>query len=100
MTARSETSVTLQWENMDENWIYFLQINGRIFKVEPIGSRYVSETVSSLKPGTEYPYSVITVFSELNSTAFTGLTVTSIYQPSLSHTLLLISNPIKSTLFI
>ncbi|XP_053197059.1 receptor-type tyrosine-protein phosphatase H-like [Scomber japonicus] len=76
VTARSETSVTLQWKNTDENWSYFLQINGE-YITKPSGSLGdVSLTVSSLNPGTEYPYSVITVFSELNSTAFIGSTVT------------------------
>ncbi|XP_067433235.1 receptor-type tyrosine-protein phosphatase H-like [Thunnus thynnus] len=79
MTTRTVTSITLEWKIVNKNWSYFLQIDGKIIPVKPNeSSNVVSHSVPSLRPGTEYQFSVTTFFSKLNSTAFKGFTVTAI----------------------
>ncbi|XP_061765342.1 receptor-type tyrosine-protein phosphatase H [Nerophis ophidion] len=75
VTERSETSLTLAWEKMDAQWTYLLHIHGTNVTVK---STNVSHSFTSLQPGTEYPFTVITMFSGLNSTAYTGFSVTAI----------------------
>ncbi|XP_034414022.1 receptor-type tyrosine-protein phosphatase H-like isoform X7 [Cyclopterus lumpus] len=78
VTERSVTNLTLTWRT-NKNWNYSLQINGASSQLLPNGSIDVmSHSIVSLQPGTEYPFSVTTVFSGLNSTAYKGFTVTAI----------------------
>lgn len=78
VTERSVTSLTLAWNvEADKDWIYFLQMNGEHLLLHPDKSKDVlSRSFSPLQPGTEYPFSVITVFSGLNSSAYEDSTVT------------------------
>ncbi|XP_042254372.1 receptor-type tyrosine-protein phosphatase eta-like isoform X7 [Thunnus maccoyii] len=79
VTTRTVNSITLEWKIVNKTWSYFLQIDGKIIPVEPNkSSNVVSHSVPSLRPGTEYQFSVTTSFYELNSTAFKGFTVTAI----------------------
>ncbi|XP_058476426.1 receptor-type tyrosine-protein phosphatase H isoform X2 [Solea solea] len=78
VSERSVTRVTLKWDGVNRDWSYLLQMNGLDVTVSPDNSLDVSSSVTSLKPGTEYPFSVTTMFSGLNSTAYTGFTVTAI----------------------
>ncbi|XP_053270120.1 receptor-type tyrosine-protein phosphatase H isoform X3 [Pleuronectes platessa] len=79
VTERSVTSVALKWQNVDKDWTYSLQINGVDVKADLLlSSNVVSYSVTSLQPGTEYLFSVITLFFGLNSTAYEGFTVTTI----------------------
>ncbi|XP_044034999.1 receptor-type tyrosine-protein phosphatase H-like isoform X2 [Siniperca chuatsi] len=80
VTKRSVTSITLEWNvDVDKDWSYVLQINGENLQLHPDRSANVlSHSSPSLQPGTEYPFSVTTVFSGLNSTAYKGFTVTAI----------------------
>ncbi|XP_050922375.1 receptor-type tyrosine-protein phosphatase H isoform X9 [Lates calcarifer] len=78
VTERSVTSLTLNWENADINWTYLLQINGSTVTFTQDIYPKVSYSVSPLKPGTQYNFSVITVFSGFNSTAYEACTVTTI----------------------
>ncbi|XP_054625455.1 receptor-type tyrosine-protein phosphatase H-like isoform X2 [Dunckerocampus dactyliophorus] len=78
VTERSETSLTLAWEKVDVKWTYLLHINDQNVTVEPDGSSKVSRSFMSLQPGTEYPFTVITMFSGLNSTVYKGFSVTAI----------------------
>ncbi|XP_035524593.1 receptor-type tyrosine-protein phosphatase H isoform X2 [Morone saxatilis] len=80
VTERSVTHITLQWNvDVDKDWSYLLQINGQDFKFHTkIHNNVISQPVTSLQPGTEYPFTVITMFSELNSTAYKDFTVTGI----------------------
>ncbi|XP_060950407.1 receptor-type tyrosine-protein phosphatase H-like [Limanda limanda] len=79
VTERSVTSFALKWQNVDKDWSYSLQINGDDVTItRELSSNVVSHSVTSLQPGTEYLFSVITVFSGLNSTAYEGFTVTAI----------------------
>ncbi|XP_061911796.1 receptor-type tyrosine-protein phosphatase H isoform X2 [Entelurus aequoreus] len=75
VTERSDTSLTLAWEKMDAQWTYLLHIYGTNVTVK---SSNVSHSFTSLQPGTEYPFTVITMFSGLNSTTYTGFSVTAI----------------------
>lgn len=78
VTERSVNSITLVWNvDVDKDWSYFLQINGENSSFRPNKARDVlSHSVPSLQPGTEYPFSVITTFSGLNSSAYKDFTVT------------------------
>ncbi|XP_035468450.1 receptor-type tyrosine-protein phosphatase H isoform X2 [Scophthalmus maximus] len=77
VTERTVTTVTLKWQDVGKGWSYLLQING--MDVTPdVSQSFVSYPVTSLEPGTEYRFSVITMFSGLNSTAYEGFTVTAI----------------------
>ncbi|XP_039991340.1 receptor-type tyrosine-protein phosphatase H-like [Xiphias gladius] len=79
VTERSATSITLKWYNVDKDWSYLLQIDGITVTVTTdVFPNVVSHSVTSLRPGREYRYSVITVFSGLNSTAYESFTVTAI----------------------
>lgn len=78
VTERDVTSISLEWNvDVDKEWSYFLQINGETLPLQPEESSSVlSRSVSSLQPGTEYPFSVITTFFGLNSTAYESFIVT------------------------
>lgn len=78
VTERSVTSLTLAWNvEVDKDWSYFLQINGENVQINPHKSSDVwLHSSSSLQPGTEYPFTVITTFSGLNSSAYEDSTVT------------------------
>ncbi|XP_077359355.1 receptor-type tyrosine-protein phosphatase H-like isoform X2 [Festucalex cinctus] len=77
VTERSETRVTLVWETTNPNWSYLLHIDGRNVTVEPNGSSNVSRSLT-LQPGLDYPFTVVTLFSGLASTAYKGFFVTAI----------------------
>ncbi|XP_051273468.1 receptor-type tyrosine-protein phosphatase H isoform X3 [Dicentrarchus labrax] len=78
VAERSVTHITLQWNvDVDKDWSYLLKINGEDLYPETHSS-VISKKVASLQPGTEYPFTVITMFSELNSTAYKDFTVTGI----------------------
>ena len=83
VTERSVTSVNLKWDSMDKDWSYLLQIDGIEVMFPQDVSSNVSYSVTSLKPGKEYNFSVTTMFSGLNSTAYESFIVTGIYTPSL-----------------
>ncbi|XP_035997617.1 receptor-type tyrosine-protein phosphatase H-like isoform X3 [Fundulus heteroclitus] len=70
---------TLQWEDLNKGWKYLLNVADRTETIPPKDSENtVSFTVSDLKPGTEYSFSIITIFSGLRSTPYRGVTVTKI----------------------
>ncbi|TDG98222.1 hypothetical protein EPR50_G00214830 [Perca flavescens] len=79
VTERSVNSITLMWTKVKKDWDYFIQINEENSQLclNTI-MNVVSCSITSLKPGTEYRFRVITVFSDLNSTAYKGFTVTAI----------------------
>ncbi|CAG5907464.1 unnamed protein product [Menidia menidia] len=79
-TERSLTNVTLEWEIMNQDWGYQVQIHGNNAFIESTSktSHKASYLVSRLNPGTVYNFSVITNFGGLNSTAYTDFIVTTI----------------------
>lgn len=81
VSGRSLKSATLTWENPRADWKYYLETNGTDVSVEEnISLDTVSYSVSDLQPGTLYSFSVITQFSDLNSTAYNGFIITSMYK--------------------
>ncbi|KAM3591984.1 uncharacterized protein V6R79_010785 [Siganus canaliculatus] len=80
VTVCSVNNVTLTWQ-IDEtkDWMYFLHINDTLSEVYPERpGNYVFHSVQPLQPGREYPFSLITGFSGLNSTAYNGSAVTAV----------------------
>ncbi|XP_029383492.1 receptor-type tyrosine-protein phosphatase H isoform X6 [Echeneis naucrates] len=75
ITERSLTSFTLSWKNVKKDWKYLLDINGNI-TMNTSDEDVVAYSVSSLKPGTRYNFSVTTTFTQLHSAPFTDYTVT------------------------
>ncbi|XP_037135029.1 receptor-type tyrosine-protein phosphatase H [Syngnathus acus] len=77
VTERSDTGVTLMWETTELNWSYLLCIDGKNLTVAPNGSSNVSRSFT-LRPGSEYRFTLVTLFSGLASTAYKGFVVTAI----------------------
>ncbi|KAI3365008.1 hypothetical protein L3Q82_001162 [Scortum barcoo] len=77
---RSVTSITLQWPVVvGKDWSYFLQMNEVDIIIEQSRTmNVVSHSFSSLKPGTMYPFKVITMFAGYNSTTYEDFTATAI----------------------
>ncbi|KAM4526088.1 receptor-type tyrosine-protein phosphatase H-like [Fundulus diaphanus] len=70
---------TLQWKDLNKGWKYLLHVADRNETITPKNSENtVSFTVSDLKPGRKYSFSIITMFSGLRSTPYRGVTVTKI----------------------
>ncbi|XP_041938242.1 receptor-type tyrosine-protein phosphatase H isoform X1 [Alosa sapidissima] len=82
VVTRSETHLQLKWTkvNNDNNYNYILKdSNGA--EVDIAGSdagTTVKHTVSSLSAGTEYTFTLLTVFEGVNSTGYNFLVVTTI----------------------
>ncbi|XP_032431086.1 receptor-type tyrosine-protein phosphatase H isoform X10 [Xiphophorus hellerii] len=79
VSERLVDRVTLQWENPNKAWKHNLSINDTNASItQEETTNVVSYFISNLKPGTMYEFSVITVFSGLNSSAYVDHTVTQI----------------------
>ncbi|CAI5659123.1 unnamed protein product [Oreochromis niloticus] len=79
VTERFTNNITLEWENMNKAWQYQLQINGHVSdNVSGSSSGTIRKVVTSLQPGTEYDFSLTTVFAGLRSTPYMNFTVTAI----------------------
>ncbi|CAI5659057.1 unnamed protein product [Oreochromis niloticus] len=79
VTERFTNNITLEWENMNKAWQYQLQINGGVSDdVSDSSSDTIRKVVTSLQPGTEYDFSLTTVFAGLRSTPYMNFTVTAI----------------------
>ncbi|KAM4526123.1 receptor-type tyrosine-protein phosphatase H [Fundulus diaphanus] len=79
VTERLVEKFTLQWKDLNKGWKYLLHVADRNETITPKDSENtVSFTVSDLKPGAEYSFSIITMFSGLRSTPYRGVTVTKI----------------------
>lgn len=79
VVACSETELTLQWYNENSNYSYILRGshgNQHIHSSEYLGG-VLTHTVSSLSPGTEYTFTVFTVFDGTQSSGYSFTTVTS-----------------------
>nr|XP_040032054.1 receptor-type tyrosine-protein phosphatase H-like isoform X3 [Gasterosteus aculeatus aculeatus] len=77
VTKRSATSVTLQWQTVNQDWEY--NVNGTAFQLSPSTTGSVSHSFSSLTPGTLYNFSVVTTFSGLHSRPYEDFTVTALH---------------------
>lgn len=76
VTERKTTSVSLMWDvDIQTEWTYVLYFQGKNMTFQ--ANTFLSHELSGLQPGTEYSFSVVTNFFELNSKAYQGFIVTS-----------------------
>lgn len=68
VTDRTLNTITLQWDNVQDQSEYLLDINGKREPVIP-NAESISYTVKSLKPGTVYPFNITTIFKPSHTIA-------------------------------
>ncbi|XP_038573208.1 fucolectin-4-like [Micropterus salmoides] len=75
-TAQNETSITLQWNKVNDYISFILQFNGREIDIAaPDGDGPVTYTVSSLTAGTTYTFALFSVFENVRSS---GVSITAV----------------------
>ncbi|KAM4536991.1 receptor-type tyrosine-protein phosphatase eta-like [Odontesthes bonariensis] len=78
-SAQNETSITLQWNKVNNNVSFVLQLNGTTLNIEaPNGNGTVTFTVSSLTAGTKYTFTLFSVFENVRSS---GISITAVTAP-------------------
>ncbi|XP_065326328.1 tenascin-X-like [Pelmatolapia mariae] len=78
-SGQNETSITLQWNKVNNNVSFVLQFNGTETSISvPAGNGPVNHTVSSLTAGTQYTFTLYSVFENLKST---GVSITAATAP-------------------
>ncbi|XP_071389064.1 fibronectin-like [Centroberyx affinis] len=78
-TRQEETRITLQWNKVNSTVSYILQFDGAEINITaPVGDGPVTHTVSSLADGTEYTFTLITVFENVRSS---GVNITAVTVP-------------------
>ncbi|XP_075306997.1 fibronectin-like [Odontesthes bonariensis] len=78
-SAQDETSITLQWNQVNNNVSFVLQLNGAETNISaPDGDGAVTHTVSSLTAGTKYTFTLFSVFENVRSS---GLQLTAVTAP-------------------
>ncbi|XP_072232023.1 receptor-type tyrosine-protein phosphatase eta-like [Leuresthes tenuis] len=78
-SAQDETSITLQWNKVNNNVSFVLQFNGAETNISaPDGDGAVTHTVSSLTAGTEYTFTLYSVFDNVRSS---GVSITAVTAP-------------------
>ena len=66
--AQNETSITLQWNKVDEILNYRLLFNGiEIDVTASVGHEQVTHTITGLTSGTKYDFTLFTVFENVSS---------------------------------
>ncbi|KAK5606374.1 hypothetical protein CRENBAI_022214 [Crenichthys baileyi] len=76
-SKQDETSITLQWNKVNNNTSFVLQFNGtETFISSPDGDGPVTHTVSSLTAGTRYTFTLFSVFENVRSSGFSILAAT------------------------
>ncbi|XP_072232990.1 receptor-type tyrosine-protein phosphatase H-like [Leuresthes tenuis] len=79
-SAQNETSITLQWNKVNNNVSFVLQFNGTETNISaPDGDGAVTHTVSSLTAGTKYTFTLFSVFESIRSS---GRQLTAVTAPS------------------
>ncbi|KAM4624493.1 receptor-type tyrosine-protein phosphatase H-like [Polymixia lowei] len=74
---QNETSITLQWNTVNNIFNYILMFNGRETNIPaPGGSGPVTHTVSGLTMGNKYTFTLFTVFEGVRSTGVNHTAVT------------------------
>ncbi|CAI5672527.1 unnamed protein product [Oreochromis niloticus] len=77
--AQTETSITLQWNKVNNNVSFVLQFNGTETDISaPAGNGPVTHTVSSLTAGTKYTFTLYSVFENVRSS---GVSITAVTAP-------------------
>ncbi|XP_069578634.1 tenascin-like [Brachyistius frenatus] len=78
-SGRDETSITLQWNKVNNNVSFILQFNGSETNISaPDGDGPVTHTVSSLTAGTEYTFTLFSVFENIRSS---GVSISAVTAP-------------------
>jgi len=76
-SAQNETSITLQWNKVNNNVSFVLQFNGAETNISaPDGDGAVTHTVSSLTAGTKYAFTLFSVFENVRSSGVNITTIT------------------------
>ncbi|XP_047241540.1 uncharacterized protein LOC124880462 [Girardinichthys multiradiatus] len=79
VSTQNETSITLQWNKVNNDTSFFLQFNGReTFISSPDGDGPVTHTVSSLTARTRYTFTLFSVFENVRSS---GVSITAATVP-------------------
>ncbi|XP_054457060.1 receptor-type tyrosine-protein phosphatase H-like [Anoplopoma fimbria] len=77
--GQDETSVTLQWNKVNNNVSFILQFNGNETNISaPDGDGPVTHTVSPLTAGTKYTFTLFSVFESVRSS---GVNITAVTAP-------------------
>ncbi|XP_026008240.1 tenascin-X-like [Astatotilapia calliptera] len=85
-SGQNETSITLQWNKVNNNVSFVLQFNGTETSISaPAGNGPVNQTVSSLTAGTQYTFTLYSVFENVRSS---GVTITAVTAPSNAQNLI------------
>ncbi|XP_039896574.1 tenascin-X-like isoform X5 [Simochromis diagramma] len=85
-SGQNETSITLQWNKVNNNVSYVLQFNGTETNISaPAGNGPLNHTVSSLTAGTQYTFTLYSVFENVRSS---GLSITAVTSPSNAQNLI------------
>ncbi|XP_036072589.1 tenascin-X-like [Oryzias melastigma] len=67
-STQNETSITLQWDKVNNNVSFVLQFNGTETNIRaPAGDGVVNHTVSSLTARTKYTFTLFSVFENVRS---------------------------------
>ncbi|XP_038587246.1 uncharacterized protein LOC119912223 [Micropterus salmoides] len=78
--GQNESSITLQWNKVNNNFIFILQFNDAEINITaPDGDGPVTHTVSSLTAATEYTFTLFSVFEDVRSS---GVNITAVTAPS------------------
>ncbi|XP_026008289.1 receptor-type tyrosine-protein phosphatase H-like [Astatotilapia calliptera] len=84
--AQTESSITLQWNKVNSNVSFVLQFNGTETNINaPAGNGPVNHTVSSLTAGTQYTFTLYSVFENVRSS---GVSITAVTAPSNAQNLI------------
>nr|XP_046236803.1 tenascin-N-like isoform X12 [Scatophagus argus] len=76
-TGQDESSITLQWDKVNSNVSFILQYNGAEINISaPDGDGPVTHTVSSLAAGTQYTFTLFSVFESVRSSGVNAVAVT------------------------
>ena len=75
VTKRTETELTLEWNTVSSNDYILLDSSGETITFSGPLERTMTQTVSSLSPGTEYSFTLLTIFeTETNEYNFSSVT--------------------------
>ncbi|XP_053197056.1 receptor-type tyrosine-protein phosphatase H-like [Scomber japonicus] len=77
--GQNETSITLQWNKVNDILNYILVFNGSEIRVTPSVEDKVTYTVPGLTSGTKYDFSLFTVFENVRSS---GVNLTAVTAPA------------------
>ncbi|XP_070849915.1 tenascin-like [Chaetodon trifascialis] len=78
-TGQNETSITLQWNEVNNNISFILQYDDTEINITaPDGDGGVTHTVSSLTAGTKYTFTLFSVFEDVRSS---GVSITAVTAP-------------------